>query len=915
MKLIYSPYYGQPVYSGTDRIEFNTRFVGDEGLLDELELRLGLTGRNADFRARALDYCDALRCSLDNSNGTRPFYADSFDNDPVSTANELLGWRDNLVMAGWSDGYDTPEGISMGTGLILSALADAEKYFESGRGPGERWQAVLSEASSHPLEGVEIVLDILPELINPVIRRVLDEIETHSQGTVSVSADAEKAAPGNMLATVDGISIHPFDNQNDACQWGLSQDSSAVICSDAVSLNGTLLALGKQPAGGSSSSGLPQIPQLMKLGIALFRNPVDVGLLKEYLSIPFSPLADLESDGSLSSLNRTLVKHLLRAGGFGKNEITGKTWDDIVPEQALPWLGMWSGTDNGSVELKKVRKYCKALSEWADKKNSLGDAVLRSQLDELSALCRLMIRWVDGQDAASAPLDNILKVAVSLSGPASHPVSQAKAGSQEVVSDIRAVAAPARKAVWLDCYAEASSPYRYAFINPSDIDLLKGLMIESPVTNGRASLFALILGVSRCSELHVLVPKYADGEKKDTNIFIYLFNAAGGHVPDGKNGTDLPEELTVPVAGVQAESQQAEYRVTRIENKREKESYSSLSLLLHEPFDYVMDYLLRLKWTEPGNLETTKGTVAHAFIRKIAESVKGDNPGRAVSAQEFRGVFESDEGKALLDEAVIENGAVLLEPDNEIELSVFRHILMTRSVPSLLDILQANDMKIMFCEKPLLVNLPGKPGTGDAFTLDARIDMIAADGSGRMCIFDFKWTNSPDRREEEIKNDSDLQLELYQKAVEKEMGAGDVRLRGYYLLKQGRFITSDDTMDTCDGRVTVLERKESDVSLYDRFLNTYMLRMQSLYCNCDGNGEPVSVIEEGDGMKGAAMADTVLVSRMVDESRQIKANSGSYIGVEGVNVKYVKTRDDVTVSGTKADGSFGKNTILKGRIK
>ena len=51
LKLIFSPYYDGNCYAGDpdkNKCDLGTKYVGSLGLLDELELRAGLTGRYCD---------------------------------------------------------------------------------------------------------------------------------------------------------------------------------------------------------------------------------------------------------------------------------------------------------------------------------------------------------------------------------------------------------------------------------------------------------------------------------------------------------------------------------------------------------------------------------------------------------------------------------------------------------------------------------------------------------------------------------------------------------------------------------------------------------------------------------------------------------------------------------------------------
>ncbi len=71
---------------------------GPKGLLDILELRLGLRARAIAEVHRVGQYLELLRSVPDR--GSR-FFAASLEVDGFAVATELLGRRDALVEAGW----------------------------------------------------------------------------------------------------------------------------------------------------------------------------------------------------------------------------------------------------------------------------------------------------------------------------------------------------------------------------------------------------------------------------------------------------------------------------------------------------------------------------------------------------------------------------------------------------------------------------------------------------------------------------------------------------------------------------------------------------------------------------------------------------------------------------------------------
>jgi len=107
---------------------------GAAGLLRDLELRLGLHSAAEQANLRIPRWMERIASLRD----ARAFYARSFANDPLGTAEELLRWRDGLVEAGW-EGTPVPRG-----GERLSAMAALEGHESAGMhaGTADRLQNV-----------------------------------------------------------------------------------------------------------------------------------------------------------------------------------------------------------------------------------------------------------------------------------------------------------------------------------------------------------------------------------------------------------------------------------------------------------------------------------------------------------------------------------------------------------------------------------------------------------------------------------------------------------------------------------------------------------------------------------------------------------------------------------------------------
>ncbi|RMH59149.1 MAG: PD-(D/E)XK nuclease family protein, partial [Zetaproteobacteria bacterium] len=116
--------------------------VGPAGLIGLLETHLGLGGPETAAALRIRQYMVRMQ----SLSASRRFYTDSFAFDAWASARELLAWRDELVLYGWSPEFpDPPE--------RFAALAEIERARDLPLAPGlaDRFRAVLAALQAQPV--------------------------------------------------------------------------------------------------------------------------------------------------------------------------------------------------------------------------------------------------------------------------------------------------------------------------------------------------------------------------------------------------------------------------------------------------------------------------------------------------------------------------------------------------------------------------------------------------------------------------------------------------------------------------------------------------------------------------------------------------------------------------------------------
>lgn len=937
LKLIFSPYYDGNCYAGDpdkNHCELGTKYVGPLGLLDELELRSGMSRGETSPMQRAIAYCNAIRKVLNSNPKHTPFYQQSFENDPLGVAQQLLCWRDALCMAGWDKGIKLPDALSVDGKKRLEDLQAIEEHFKS-IGIGERWQILLAEAQKRIIlpADVSIGVNMKLEYLPPVIRKVLEEIKNKG-GNVSESQDVEKVDKQSLSDFVDRFILYQFPEQNDAYQWAAAQTEivpNVYVNEDNFTFNQVLKSVGKPLVAASIQSSVPEMSQLLKLGIALFRQPVNLTYLTNYLNIFRHPIQ--------WQTRSSLRYKIQNDGGFksvtdGKGNLisfTDPTINDTVSNPNL-W-GMWEKTplSNGNVQTADVTAFCDALLKWLKKAKQVAaieldnnpnfGVQLSSQLAVLENQAQYLKAYLSGKTDISN--DELDKVVASICQGDSIQTDYGRLGSCDMLKDLKGLAVSGKTVMWMDCVRKPRPQYEYAFLNPADIKELQkaGLLIPDATLEMQASDFAEKLAVSRAERIIALMPQRKDGERTEENLIITELMALNT-ITIGKPG--LPNGIDVTT--VRADTQKVEHQVdtilfTNIDQprpelteeqttpttpskfspklvgyQRDYESFSSLNELINQPFDYVLDYIYNMKDEDSGNLSTVEGNVAHWVISQMVEDSKVSGK---VDTPTFLNLCSNRPNlEARTDKAIFEVGAQLLQPENEMECSIFKRIFIDRSVPVLVKIITNNHLEVVGSEVEYTSVLKdtATPPT-NAFNFNAKIDFLLKRKSEESqeyeyLIFDFKWTGHPNKRQKELEDCKELQLALYQEIAEVN-GICPVVMRGYYLLKQAQLLTVNDVFKPNDA-IIIVPRKTLP-KIFEQAVASYRERIQNLK---DG------YIEEGEEMKGTEFENTVFVGKYI-------SNPDHYY----LNNKLKKNSRGSGMTATTKDTTYGKNAVLKGKIK
>ena len=144
MEILFHPSFDSGYYLdwNLETLKLGKKIVGTAGLLDYLSLHNGLSGRFASDGERAASYlAEVGKCAKGS------WIDNPFNNDSLGVAKCLLGWRDLLIMAGW-----TPDKNGTEQTPKLQLLSSIEGSWKARiKGSADRWLELTTLAAKQPL--------------------------------------------------------------------------------------------------------------------------------------------------------------------------------------------------------------------------------------------------------------------------------------------------------------------------------------------------------------------------------------------------------------------------------------------------------------------------------------------------------------------------------------------------------------------------------------------------------------------------------------------------------------------------------------------------------------------------------------------------------------------------------------------
>lgn len=830
MKIYFSPEYTGSTFlnlPANGNILLDCHVADTNALLNLLELHAGIYVKPIPFTERLAKYYQAFKRYMTEHPGN--ILSASFRTTEMGTAKACLAWRDKLVQAGWN-------GQITGVSPRLDVLAGVEQYYHC---PGlpERLQNMLTLLESKcPLPtGSTLVLPCKEDLFPPEIARLIHLLK--KQGTTVEYTPQTPYANDNLhnvvrwlngqtdamtlLADDPSLQLIHFEEEQDALAYLATLPDNAFdvwINADNKQLDNYLSLAGKPLAGSVTAKSNPPLVQLFTLGLELFSYPQNIHTLLQWLQIPLQPLP--------ARFRYRLANELAKTGGIEHpacKEVIAQFINENAEAENLINTFLPVPMEKG-IQTEALHKFVFQLTSWTKKQRALltdkGALAQVAQLEKLTETLEAVSILLKEETAEFLPFSTVESWVKNLYTPTDFVQYQAQAGTRFTVSSPSQLAAPAKRVIWCDFYKNTEADSRFGFLSPQEQAKLaeQGVLIWSPQAENAFHQAMQLQAFTRAQENLTLITCAKRGSQKLTAS--PLLNRLKSHFKDDnlalitRAGKVSPEFLqtTKPLNNVSPEAE-IRFTQTNLLDWPEKESATSLDMLIQNPLDYTFTYLADCKDyldLDAQNTARVKGNVAHDIIARLFEGKTGTE-----AQTEFEKSYDEVYARTLN-----EKGMILLLAENKLEEQVFKRDLKT-CLQHLASIMQNNGLRAVKCEQEVEHALGFALQEPDIL-LHGFIDMHLQDEQGQHVIFDFKWTSGKHHIDALRKNTS-LQLALYKALLAKETGTEKIPT-AYFLMPAGLLVSTHKW----DGLHTMHIDPQSRESLVEPLARSYRYRREQI---------------------------------------------------------------------------------------
>ncbi|MDX1911070.1 MAG: PD-(D/E)XK nuclease family protein [Saprospiraceae bacterium] len=820
-------------------------YAGPYSLLQWLEAQTGRSGyaKNTDY-LRIEWYRQALGQLLEVSR--KPlFYEKSFLADRFATAETLLAWRDELLMAGWNFQYENtlPERLAVFAELeqIYQEKRKAPGMHAQSSGMADRLDAVLQALSIRRIQLNHIFLYEPLELQIPVIQRIIKALIAQNIPVSVVQISGNAPAETLLGQFQNGRTIQSGTKETPPRSLGIlraRRDSDAALfLAQALRetprfqpvfllpemdllLEQNLVNEGFAPMGVLSSSLARPSLQALKLAPAFLWEPVDVFKIMEFVTLPLKPL----DQGLSFEIARVMAEKPGMFSDAWYATVFSYLEQADIPEKARQQYEFWFDrrrypADRSAPKRDAIALYA-YLQEWAYEESANNASLM--VLAEQARRIRELLETLPEQRIGFLELERIVR---TIYEPSPLQLSEATSGSFAYAHQPGAFATSVEDLVWWNCIFENNTPTPDKW-QQQERTYLENLGISLETTRvqrmRRQHLQCRpLLQTSR--SLLLVIPDQVDGAEAVPSLIYGDLEAIFGaetlrdftfRVENEEDRARFANWLKSPEKAVLTTRPPgrppARLQITPSEMPGENayETPTQLENLFYYPHRWFFRQKLKLFRTHLLRVTgdtTLLGSLAHRFFEKLLQQ----DLTRLQRADIYAWV-DQEAGDLLPRE-----GATLLlygrEPDRMAFLSRVKNAAW-----NLISLLRSNGWEVEQTEMELQGQLGGMPVKGKA-------DLVLHRDHEK-AIIDLKWSGAK-RRKELIQNGEDLQLVLYAHLLPPPENWPHT---AYFILDEGKMIARNNVAF----KEAVVAGKSGDdhaaacAAIFEKMEKTYAWRMQ-----------------------------------------------------------------------------------------
>lgn len=806
-----------------DAVALGELTCGPAGILGWLEARLGLVRRWPTAVERLMAYERALAAA-----STGSFYFESFDKDPLAVAETLLGWRDELILSGWS--RNPAQTGALRPDLLFELEARVNPAVRTGM--GDRVLDVLAALSVRPI-AVESLVVVDERSHVPVLwQQLLDAlgaqwpkadqsarpvlgpessdlfaVQTILSGRRSQQQFALKGdGTLTLYSAYSEITLGRIAGQE--LEAARRVDGSSVLLADASAdqVDVGLAALDEPTAGLEERSRARAIPQVLALALRLRWQPLNPAHLMEFLTHPVCPVG--------SWLRRELAKALQEAPGIG-----GPKWKEAIQEaqkkickhfaaeaperekeltrleaDLQDWVMVDRFDHDGIASGSQLAATCSQVAQWS----KAVAAYRKGQADEDLYLTLTSVAQQLGEllaertEVRAALLDRLLGQVLG-AGWLSESET-AELGDPRVFRHAGALFDPVDVVVWWGAVEPAKprcAPWTTAELEHLKLAGIAPMSVTQSLARESRAWERMVLAIRR--RLILLLPQQQGGETSKRHPLLNRLQGLLGKTLLPIMDVDSQLRVAQPppgvtfkeVPGLELPSLLRWWRLPEGCSlpARAEESFSSAEQFLYRPYHWVLKYPARLRQGILSGQQLHADSRLHGnLLHRLTEWLFNEPPplglGWRRATQRDVQAWVRGHWKRLLET----EGATLLVPGYLTENARLR-VEAELSMWELISWLhKANVVSAVADHHP-----DAQPFAGG--TIDGHLDLFVTNAAGRKAVLDLKYGGRADK-ESQMDKGIPLQLAVYAYLLA-EGGRQDWPAAGFFVLKDQVLLTRD----------------------------------------------------------------------------------------------------------------------------